>query len=70
MGLFNISLIDFAGPLSIGLTMEKYLIVTVQHLIGWPIALTNKYYTSDEVLQFFDRRSRILFCATKDDRMV
>ena len=51
-GLFDTFSIDFAGPLVPGPDGERYLLVAVEHLTGWPMARATLSDTADVVETF------------------
>lgn len=55
-GLFDTVSIDVSGSIIFGKTEQKYLLVTVEHLNGWPISRATKYDTSDDALKFLKKR--------------
>ena len=51
-GLFDTFSIDFAGPLVPGPQGERYLLIAVEHLSGWPMARATTSDTADVVRSF------------------
>ena len=58
--LFDTYSVDFAGPLPRTPTGEKYILVAVEHLTGWPIARATATSTAEEVLKFV--KEEIIHC--------
>lgn len=54
-GLFAVFLIDFAGPLPITANQNKYLLICVEHLTGWPIMKPNVRATAEELMSFVEQ---------------
>lgn len=59
-GLFDTFSMDFAGSLHLCENEEKYLLIAVEHLTGWPIVRVTTRDTSDVVLSFV--QEEIVFC--------
>lgn len=59
-GLFDTFSMDLAGPLPLGENEEKYLLLVVEHLTGWPIVRITTRDTSDVVFSFV--QEEIVFC--------
>ena len=51
-GLFQTFSIDFAGPLPRTAKGNRFLLIAVEHLTGWPIARATAASTADVVLNF------------------
>ena len=51
-GLFDTFSLDFAGPLIPGPGGERYLLIAVEHLTSWPIAIATVSDTADVVHDF------------------
>ena len=50
--LFEVFWIDFAGPLPETRAGHKYLLICVEHLTGWPIAVPTRDATVETVINF------------------
>ena len=57
--LFDVFSIDFAGPYPTTSSGHRYILVAVEHLTGWPIAMTYPNCTSAVVLAFL--KNEIMF---------
>ena len=60
-GLFDSFSIDFAGPLVAGPGGERYLLVAVEHLSGWPMARATPSNTADVIETFVKEEILRLF---------
>lgn len=50
--IFNVFSIDFAGPLPLSRSGNKYLLVCSEHLTGWPIVISTVNATASVVIDF------------------
>ena len=53
--LFDTFSIDFAGPFSVTSSGNRFVLVAVEHLTGWPIAIATADSTARAVLDFVKR---------------
>lgn len=61
-GLFDTFSVDLTGPLSLGLNVETYLLITVERLKVWPVVKIGTRDTSYVVLSFVQEELLFSFC--------
>lgn len=54
--LFDVYSIDFAGPFPETECGNRFLLVCVEHLTGWPIVLATKHSTAETVVNFLNKK--------------